>query len=62
MLSRAGDHQIFLVWRGDYRTLEGQCEALYNYLGASRPSATTLVSGSSNYYEPGSVTLFRPPS
>ena len=34
---RAGDHQIFLVWQADYRTFEGQCEALFNALGAARP-------------------------
>jgi mannosyltransferase len=61
LLARAGGHQIFLVWQPDYHTFEGQCEALLNALGAARPSNSTLVAApAATYFEPGSVTVFRP--
>jgi mannosyltransferase len=61
LLARAGSHQIFLVWQGAYRTLEGQCEALLNALGQARPGADTIVvGGGDRYFEPGSVTVFPP--
>jgi len=59
VLRRAGSHRIFLVWQADYRTLEGQCEAVFNALGAARPGSVTLVaSGGKSYFEPASVTMF----
>jgi mannosyltransferase len=59
LVTRAGGHQIFLVWQPSYRTLEGQCEALFDALTVARPGSTTLVTASgATYYEPGSVTVF----
>ena len=63
LAARAGDHQIFLVWQGAYRTLEGQCEAVLAALGQARPGGRTIVvSGGDKYFEPGSVTVFPPAS
>ena len=60
---RAAGHRIFLVWQADYRTFEGQCEAVFNALGAARPGSVTLVtSGGKSYFEPASVTMFPPPA
>lgn len=59
LLTRAGGHQVFLVWQPSYRTLEGQCEALFDALSVARPGSSTLVTASgATYYEPGSVTRF----
>jgi mannosyltransferase len=59
--ARAGDHTIFLVWQGAYRTLEGQCEAVLGALSQARPGSDTIVvSGGDQYFEPGSVTRFPP--
>jgi mannosyltransferase len=61
ILARAGDHRIFLVWQGAYRTMEGQCEALLNALSVARPGASTIaVSGGDKYFEPASVVVFPP--
>ena len=62
IVARAGDHRIFLVWQGAYRTLEGQCEALLDALTVARPGASTIVvSGGDKYFEPASVVMFPPP-
>ena len=61
VLDQASSHRVFLVWQADYRTFEGQCEALFNALGAARPGSVTLVaSGGKSYFEPASVTMFPP--
>ncbi len=63
VVRRAGNHRIFLIWQADYRTFEGQCEAVFNVLGAARPGSVTLVaSGGKSYFEPASVTMFPPRS
>ncbi len=61
--ARAGDHRIFLVWQGAYRTFANQCETLLGALGQARPgSQTIVVGGGDRYFEPGSVTVFPPPA
>lgn len=61
VLRRAGNHQVFLIWQADYRTFEGQCEALFNALSAARPGSATLVaSGGKSYFEPAGVSVFPP--
>jgi mannosyltransferase len=61
LLARAGDHRIFLVWQGAYRTFGSQCEELLGALGQARPgSQTIVVGGGDRYFEPGSVTVFPP--
>jgi hypothetical protein len=58
IIERAGNSTIFLVWQGGYRTLEGQCEALYNELSALR-SATQEVTARRGVFEPMQLTAFR---
>ena len=59
VLRRAGEHRVFLVWQGEYRTFEGQCEAVYNTLSAARPAGATIVTtGGKRFFEPASVTVF----
>jgi uncharacterized membrane protein len=41
VLERAGDHPVWVVWNGSYRTLQGQCEAVVNYLSAARGQTPT---------------------
>ncbi len=52
---RAGDHGIFVIWMSEYRTLEGQCEALVNSLGRGDELVTN---DSTKYYEPANVHWF----
>jgi hypothetical protein len=52
---RAGDHGIFVVWMSEYRTLEGQCEALVNSLGRGDE---LLTNDGKKYYEPANVHWF----
>ena len=59
LLARAGPHQIFLAWFPSYKTFEGQCEALVDALAVARPANTTLVVAGQNYFEPGSVSVFK---
>ena len=55
MRRRAGDHGIFVVWMSEYRTLEGDCEALVNSLGRG----DEIVSNDGKkYYEPANVHWF----
>ncbi len=57
---RADDATIWLVARGGYRTLEGQCEQVVAELGALRPGAAQPVSEDAGVFEHAS--LFRYPS
>jgi mannosyltransferase len=52
---RAGDHGIFVVWMSEYRTLEGDCEALVNSLGRGDE---ILSNDGKKYYEPANVHWF----
>jgi mannosyltransferase len=59
ILRRVGEHRVFLVWQGEYRTFEGQCEALYNALASARPTGATIVTtGGKRFFEPASVSVF----
>jgi hypothetical protein len=60
LLRRAGDHTIWLVWSGNYRTLEGQCEALLARVGAARPGNEALVFPDDQIYEFMGLTRFDP--
>jgi hypothetical protein len=63
LLERAGpDATVWLVWNGQYRHLEGQCEAVANELAARRPVPDAVrfaVDGRSDRFE--SASLFRYP-
>lgn len=60
-LARAGDHAIFVVWNGGYRTFEGQCEALVDALTLARPPGDLLVSQDGGYFENASLAWFPAP-
>jgi mannosyltransferase len=61
-LAEAGpDHNVFLAWNTEYKTYEGQCEALLEALGAARP-AQLLVDQDPEKFEHGYLTLFPAPS
>jgi hypothetical protein len=59
--ARAGDGQVFVVWNGEYRTFEDQCEELVATLGALRPGGRVEVEfGGGDYFEPSTLVVFPP--
>ena len=56
------DRGIFVVWSGEYKTFEGDCEALVNTIGAVRPGGQELVSQNSRFFEHAYLTWFPPTS
>ena len=62
VLAEAGpDQNVFLVWNTEYKTFEGQCEALLNSLAQARP-AQVVVEQDSSFFEKGYLTMFPAPS
>ena len=51
-----------MVWSGEYKTFEGDCEALVNTIGAVRPGGQELVSQNSRFFEHANLTWFPPTS
>ncbi len=62
VLSRAGDHTIWLVWAGTYRTFEGQCEELNTAFLRARPSGLARVTDNGNKYFEHAWMFEFPPS
>jgi mannosyltransferase len=60
IIDRAGDSTVFLVWQGGYRTLEGQCEALFAELSTTRVQTQELTARR-GVFEPMQLTSFRVP-
>lgn len=61
--ARAADRGIFFVWSGEYRTVEGRCEATLAELSALRPGGQVLVpDGGSDYYEHAQLVWFPAPA
>ncbi|MEZ5141927.1 MAG: hypothetical protein R2726_05325 [Acidimicrobiales bacterium] len=61
VLAAAGpDRGIAVVWSGTYKTLEGQCEALLDRLGAARPGSALVNAQPEKYYESANVTWYPP--
>jgi hypothetical protein len=60
--ARAGaDRGIFLVWNGEYRGLEGRCEAVLDALSAARGPGQVLVpDGGGTYFEHAQLVWFPP--
>jgi hypothetical protein len=56
------DRGIFVVWSGEYKTFEGDCEAMVNTIGAARPGGQELVSQNSRFFEHANLTWFPPTS
>ena len=62
VVDRAADGDIWLVWNGEYRTLEGQCEAVATELRAARPNAGPVVADNgADFFEHAQVIRFRAP-
>jgi mannosyltransferase len=59
---RAGSERgIFLVWNGDYRGVDDQCESVLEQLAARRPGAEMIVTaGAGDYFEFAAVVYFPP--
>jgi hypothetical protein len=59
---RAGaDRGIFLIWNGEYRSVEGKCEALLDGLSAARGGGQVLVpDGGGDFYEHAQLVWFPP--
>jgi mannosyltransferase len=58
VLRRApADRGLFVVWNGEYKTYEDDCEALVNAIGAARPGEQ-LVKLDSKYFEHGWVSWY----
>ncbi len=60
MSDQAGEHRIFLVWHGGYRTYGQYCERIRDQLALIRPQPDTLVTTNPTYFERHDVTLFGP--
>jgi mannosyltransferase len=59
VLERAGDHRVYVASFNQYRTFEGQCEALLGSLSQSR-HFRLLVSADNDFYEPIDLVVFDP--
>ncbi len=58
-LARAEGRDVFVVWNGGYRTMEGRCEAFVAALAARRPGSQTLVAGvQADNFEPATLDRF----
>ncbi len=64
LLDRAGaDGTVWFVWNGQYRNLEGQCEAVATELAVRRPVPDAVrfaVDGRSDRFESGSLFRYPP--
>ena len=60
--ARAGaDRGIFLIWNGEYRGVQGQCEAVLDGLSAARGGGQVLVpDGGAEYFEHAQLVWFPP--
>lgn len=61
ILERTGDRPLFLAFREDFVTLEGQCQQVIAALSAQRRPTTLVTAETVRYYEPISVMGFAPP-
>jgi hypothetical protein len=59
VLERAGDHRVYVAAANQYRTFEGQCEALLRSFGQVR-AGRTLVVGDTYFFEPMDLLVFDP--
>jgi mannosyltransferase len=55
---RADGHAVFVVWRGEYRTFDRQCEDLLNTVGDGAPSERLVNQNADRYYEPANLSWF----
>ena len=53
------DRGIFVVWNGEYRTVERDCQTLVTAIASQRP-AQELVQQEGKYFEHGYLTWFPP--
>jgi hypothetical protein len=60
LLDRAGDRNIFLVWKSSYITHEGTCEQIINALTRARPGGRELVTADEEVFENESLQHFPP--
>jgi hypothetical protein len=60
VLRRAEGRRIWFVWSGNYKTLEGKCEAALGVIAASRPQNAPLVLPDDEIYEFMGLTRFDP--
>lgn len=61
LLTLAGQHQVWLVWEGGYRTLGSSCEEIRDALEVARPDNSQSVrSQPAKYYEHENLLRFSP--
>lgn len=58
ILARAGNHKIFLVWSGNYKTHNGLCEATVQALQETRPNVSTRLAAVGSIAESENVFEF----
>lgn len=61
LIDRAGAEPVFVVYRDDFLTLEGQCQRMVEALAGSRPPRTIVIGQAEDFYESMVVTEFAPP-
>jgi hypothetical protein len=59
---RAGDHDIFVVWKAEYLTFGQQCEQFLHEVGQGRSFQNMVTQDAGKYYEPANLTWLAAPS
>lgn len=58
----AGSRDIWLVWRGGYRTFDDQCERLLGAIASRRGTPDTIVTADAQLFEPMNLVRFAAPA
>jgi mannosyltransferase len=53
---RAGDHDIYVVWKAEYLTFGQQCEQFLHEVGRGRTFQNVVTQDGGKYYEPANLT------
>ncbi len=59
-LAMASDKAIFLVWNGEYRTFDGDCETIAGVLGAARPGEVLVEGDGATHFEHATLIRYAP--
>lgn len=54
-----GASAIYLVWNGEYRTFDGDCEAIAGVLGASRAGSVVVEGDGATHFENATLIRYR---
>jgi len=60
MLSEASGHALYLVWNGEYRTFDGDCETIAAVLGGARAGDVLVEGDGSTHFEHATLIRYAP--